>query len=387
MTIATTTNRATFTGTGAQTALSIPYKFYAKSDLIVTKRTTATGAETTLTLDSHYSVTGGNGATGTVTVIAGATNFPSTVTWTITRASPRTQALNLAQNDAFPAESLEAQLDKVVLQVQDLKEQVDRSLKYPPSDVSTLNSILENSVDRGVTSAILGWTSDGEPIITTASLSTALTTAYTLTLLDDVSAVTARGTLLLDGLTTKSSSASISVVQTDTAIRVSGSNRIDNITGGTAGQHLTIFWGAFSTFGIGHAKTSDGEIHLSAGQDLSGNIDNDILSLMSDGTDWIEVSRAGVIAPGITTLANDATPTVAGVSLAKTGGTTTPITDFDNGVVGQTFTLLFAHAVTISDSAIIPLAGSADFVGAAGDSMTFTMFNDQVWEEVSRKVN
>ena len=83
MTIATTTNRATFTGTGAQTALSIPFKWYASSDLVVTKRTTATGAESTLTLDSHYSVTGGNGATGTVTVISGATNFHAVGPWEI----------------------------------------------------------------------------------------------------------------------------------------------------------------------------------------------------------------------------------------------------------------------------------------------------------------
>lgn len=177
MTISTTTQRATFTGTGAQTALSISYKFYEKSDLIVTKRTTATGSETTLTLDSHYSVTGGNGATGTVTVIAGATNFPSSVTWTVTRASPRTQALNLAQNDAFPAESLEAQLDKVVLQVQDLKEQVDRSLKFPATDASSLTSELANSVDRA--SKIIDFDASGNVSTLTQTDQSALTVTAT----------------------------------------------------------------------------------------------------------------------------------------------------------------------------------------------------------------
>ena len=33
MTIATTTQRTAFTGTGAETVLSVPYKFYATSDL------------------------------------------------------------------------------------------------------------------------------------------------------------------------------------------------------------------------------------------------------------------------------------------------------------------------------------------------------------------
>ena len=64
MTITTTTQRIAYTGTGADTVLSVPYKFYATTDLVVTKRTTATGAETTLTEGTHYTVLGGNGATG-----------------------------------------------------------------------------------------------------------------------------------------------------------------------------------------------------------------------------------------------------------------------------------------------------------------------------------
>jgi hypothetical protein len=69
-----------------------------------------------------------------------------------------------------------------------------------------------------------------------------------------------------------------------------------------------------------------------------------------------------------------------------TGGTTA-ITDFDDGVVGQTITILSAHAVTITDGAPIILNGSANFVMAASDTLTLTMFNDQVWQEVSRTVN
>ncbi len=88
----------------------------------------------------------------------------------------------------------------------------------------------------------------------------------------------------------------------------------------------------------------------------------------------------------ITTLANDATPSVSAGNLFKTGGTTT-ITDLDDGVVGQTIKILSAHAVTITDGTNILLNGSVDYVMAAGDTLTLTMFNDQVWEEVSRKVN
>jgi len=87
-----------------------------------------------------------------------------------------------------------------------------------------------------------------------------------------------------------------------------------------------------------------------------------------------------------TTGAADTTPSVAGKTLFKSGGAVT-ITDFDNGVIGQTFTFLAAHAVTITDGSNILLSGSTNFVMAAGDTLTLTMFNSQVWEEVSRKVN
>ena len=96
--------------------------------------------------------------------------------------------------------------------------------------------------------------------------------------------------------------------------------------------------------------------------------------------------------PVVTTLLNEATPTVLGIGLAgkmgfaKTGGTTA-ITDFDDGVIGQLFTLLSGHAVTITDGAIIILNGSVDFVMAAGDTLTLAMINSQVWEEIARKTN
>ena len=88
----------------------------------------------------------------------------------------------------------------------------------------------------------------------------------------------------------------------------------------------------------------------------------------------------------VTTLANDATPNVTAGNLFKTGGTTT-ITDFDLGVVGQTITILSAHAITITDGSPIILAGGADYVMGDSDVLVLTMFNDQVWQEVSRSVN
>jgi hypothetical protein len=89
----------------------------------------------------------------------------------------------------------------------------------------------------------------------------------------------------------------------------------------------------------------------------------------------------------VTTFANaDATPSVAGLNLFKTQGTTA-ITDFDDGVVGQTIQILADANITITDNASIILAGGANYTMTADDTLTLTMFNDQVWVEVARSVN
>jgi hypothetical protein len=93
-----------------------------------------------------------------------------------------------------------------------------------------------------------------------------------------------------------------------------------------------------------------------------------------------------VVTSTVTTLANDATPSVSAGNLFITGGTTT-ITDLDDGVVGQTIRILSAHTIRITDGTNMLLNGSVNFDMVAGDVLVLTMYNDQVWEEDSRKVN
>ena len=90
---------------------------------------------------------------------------------------------------------------------------------------------------------------------------------------------------------------------------------------------------------------------------------------------------------GVTALANNATPPIyGGATFFTTGGTTT-ITDFDNGVLGQTITILSEHAITITDGTNIILHGSANFVMAAADSLTLVLKADNKWYETARMVN
>lgn len=101
---------------------------------------------------------------------------------------------------------------------------------------------------------------------------------------------------------------------------------------------------------------------------------------VSDNTiSRIEIDNIG-------TLADDATPSVIAGKVFLTGGTTT-ITDFDDGVPGQVIEIHSEHAITITDGTNILLAGSADFVMAATDTLTLRQKADGKWYETSRSVN
>jgi hypothetical protein len=92
------------------------------------------------------------------------------------------------------------------------------------------------------------------------------------------------------------------------------------------------------------------------------------------------------VTPGITALDNTGTPTVSGGNVFITGGTAT-ITDFDNGVLGQTITVLSENDLIITDGTHIILHGSATFTMAASDSLTLVLKADNKWYETARMVN
>jgi hypothetical protein len=194
MTVTATYTPDQYTGTGANTALATTFVFNDSSEVVVTSRVTATGVETVLTETTHYTVTGGSYATGTVTPVDGATDFPSTVTWTLSRTTPLTQSTDWVENDDFPAESHEAAADKLTLIAQERDWNAQRSLKYPGTDGTSLSAELPSSVDRA--SKSLGFDAAGEPVALAGTVSGDVTvTGYMETVLDDGSAAVARATL------------------------------------------------------------------------------------------------------------------------------------------------------------------------------------------------
>jgi hypothetical protein len=135
MTISSTTNRVSYTGNGATTAFSFPYKFLANADLVVIKRTIADGTEVVQTITTHYTVTGAGDANGgTVTMLSA----PAATHQIIIYRDPAiTQAVDLVENDSLPVEaSIETPLDKLTMICQRLKDRLDRAFRLSDGDTT-----------------------------------------------------------------------------------------------------------------------------------------------------------------------------------------------------------------------------------------------------------
>ena len=88
---------------------------------------------------------------------------------------------------------------------------------------------------------------------------------------------------------------------------------------------------------------------------------------------------------GIPALADDATPSIFGSNIWRTGGTTA-ITDFDDGVEGQIITIIAQHSVTITDNTNLLLAGG-NFAMTNTDTLMLVQKSDGKWHEISRSDN
>ncbi len=139
MTVSTTTSRVSYAGNGSTTAFATTFEFYAETSLTVILQSAA-GVETTQTLTTHYTVSGGVGSTGTVTMV---TAPASGETLVIIREEPFTQTADYTANDAFPAESHEVALDKIVLLAQQLSTIIGRQVgAKDTADVSAFDLTL-----------------------------------------------------------------------------------------------------------------------------------------------------------------------------------------------------------------------------------------------------
>ena len=163
MTISSTTVKNSYSGDSSTTTFTYTFKIFQDSDIQVIIRS-STGTETTKTITTHYTVTGaGNSGGGSVIFTGG--NIPTTgQTVVLRRNIPQTQAIDYIANDPFPAESHEEGLDRATMAIQQLQEEVTRSIKLSRTNTMTSTEFTVAAADRA--NKILAFDANGEIAVT-----------------------------------------------------------------------------------------------------------------------------------------------------------------------------------------------------------------------------
>jgi len=163
MTISTTTVSQSYSGDGSTTAFTYSFPINSTTEIKVIERS-ALGVETVKsegTGSTNYGIVDNGASGGTVTMV---TAPASGTTLVLIRDTSLTQGTDYVENDPFPAESHESALDKVQMQIQEIQEEVDRSIKISRTNTMTSTSFTENATSRA--SKVLSFDSSGELAVT-----------------------------------------------------------------------------------------------------------------------------------------------------------------------------------------------------------------------------
>jgi hypothetical protein len=163
MTISSTTVKNSYSGDGSNDTFVYGFKIFASSDLQVIIRS-ATGTETTKTLTTDYTVTGVGTASGGNVVFEAAAIPTATETVVLIRNVPQTQAIDYIANDPFPAETHEEGLDRATMTIQQMQEEINRSIKLSKTNTMTSTEFTVAAADRA--NKILAFDSTGEISVT-----------------------------------------------------------------------------------------------------------------------------------------------------------------------------------------------------------------------------
>lgn len=134
MTVTANTNRTVYAGNGSTTAFSTVFKFFENEEVLVTL-VSNDGIEAVQAITTNYTISGAGGV-GTITMIVPPASGESLI---VTRDMEFTQTHDYVENDPFPADAHEVALDKLTMQDQQLKEELDRSIKSPIGVVTPYN--------------------------------------------------------------------------------------------------------------------------------------------------------------------------------------------------------------------------------------------------------
>lgn len=164
MSLTSLTNRNDYTGNGTTNDYDYTFRIFANTDLLVTVRDPDTDVETTLTLATHYTVSGvGDAGGGQIALVNGAFAWLDAegdlkTSWhlTIRRVRPLTQTTDIRNQGDFFAETHEDVFDHLVMIAQQQQNELARSLKFPETSTSAGVNVPEPAANK-----YLGWNAAG----------------------------------------------------------------------------------------------------------------------------------------------------------------------------------------------------------------------------------
>ena len=130
MTISTPTTRIQYACDGVSTAYTVPFPFFGSAEIDALLISADQSTVTFLILNTHYTVAGGNGGTGTLN----GGPFAAGATLVIYRLTNRTQLAELDANDDLPAATLETAFDRLAALAGEDFELFGRSIHAPVQD-------------------------------------------------------------------------------------------------------------------------------------------------------------------------------------------------------------------------------------------------------------
>jgi len=156
LTLSTTTNKATFAGSGTTGPFSFTFPFYDDADLAVYK--VVDGVPSLLTITTDYTVSGAGEETGgSVTTVEAVAVGESLV---VMRDLTLTQAVDLVNQGAFYADTLEEVFDRLTMFCQQLNEALSRTIKLPIGSTVDTDSLADNMLIVASNEADIGTVAD-----------------------------------------------------------------------------------------------------------------------------------------------------------------------------------------------------------------------------------
>jgi hypothetical protein len=362
------------------TALPFTFKVFASADLNVVRLNTSTGVETSLVLSSDYTVAlNGNqntnpGGTVNLTVAASATS-----TVTITSDIANLQPTDLTNQGGFYPEVITDSLDRATIQIQQMSEDIGRSLKGPISD-GNLNMELPTAAQRansflafdanGVPTAVVSG-STGAPTTITRQVFSGTGSQTVFTLASDPGALGNSAQVFIGGIYQQRSTYTIAgTTLTFSSAPVAGTDNIEFV------NYLTSNIGATSADLVTYTPSGTSAVARSAASKFG-----DIVSVkdfgavgngVADDTAAINAAIASIPASGGIVLFPSGVYKLVGTSVNFTRRSHIPILSKQNiHLIGYGATLQSTYsAANINDLAEVIHVDSSDNIVVEGFEIT-----------------